>query len=137
MKRTTLRVHGIVLVLFLITRTLAANDNATGLLARITLPNGTSRTLELEGVGCSISICSRTVIKGQAKDGSLVEIHLDTLAAIKRATSGGASFVLKNGTELHLSLLRDFRVLYVANRANRQGVEKIDLATVKAIEFLR
>jgi len=137
MKRTTLRLHGIVLVLLLITLTLAANDNASGLLARITLPNGTSRTVELEGVGCSISICSRTVIKGQAKSGSIMEIQLDTLAAIKSTAAGDSLFVSKDGTERRLSLLRDFRVLYVANRANRQGVEKIDLATVKAIEFLR
>lgn len=45
-----------------------------------------------------------------------------------------ALFVLNDGTERRLSLMSDFRVLYLANPLG--GREKLDLARVKSVEFL-
>jgi hypothetical protein len=87
----------------------------------------------LEGVGCSASICSRTVIKSNAGSDSLVKTWLDSIAAIRDTTASDALFVLKDGTARRLSLVTDFRVLYLANRLG--GTEKLDLAKVKSVEF--
>ena len=112
----------------------SANGHMTGLMAKITMRDGTTRTVKLEGVGCLQSICSRTAIKVKAKTDSLVRTWFDGLAAIKDTTAADALFVLKDGTSQRMSLLSDFRVLYLANRLG--GTEKLDLAKVQAIEFL-
>ena len=106
----------------------------SGLTARITMADGTSRMARLEGVGCSASICSRTVIKSKAGNESLVKTWLDSLAAIRDTTASDALFVLKDGTARRLSFVTDFRVLYLANRLG--GTEKLDLAKLKSVEFL-
>ena len=135
MEKIPLRVTGMALVLLLlIAFTVDADSGAPGRLAKITLLNGTSRTVLLDGVGCSESICSRVAIKGRTERGSLVEMRLDTVAAIRSTAGGDTLFVLKDGTEQRLSLVPDFRVLYVAKRP---GTEKIDLGKVKSIEFLQ
>lgn len=108
--------------------------HASGLMARITLPDGTSRTVKLEGVGCPVGMCSRVAIKGQAKGDSLVKTWLDTLAEIKDTTADDALFVGKDGTQQRLSLMHDFRVLYLANRIG--GTEKLDLTKIKSLEFV-
>jgi hypothetical protein len=105
----------------------------SGLMAKITLPDGATRMVKLEGVGCAVSICSRTVIKGRTEGDSLVRTWLDSLAAIKDTTVDAAVFVMKDGTEQRRSLVTDFRVLYLANRLG--GTEKLDLAKIKSIEF--
>jgi hypothetical protein len=99
--------------------------------ARLTSLNGTSRAISLDGVGCSVSMCSRVFIRGKAQDGSQEQILLDTIASIK----DGNLFTLKNGAERHLSLVPDFRVLYLTNPDG--STEKVDLARIKAIEFSR
>jgi hypothetical protein len=63
-----------------------------------------------------------------------VKAWLDTLAEIKDTTAEDALFVSKDGTEQRLSLMRDFRVLYLANRIG--GTEKLDLTKIKSLEFL-
>lgn len=108
--------------------------HASGLMAKITLPDGTSRTARLEGVGCPVAICSRVAIKGKAKGDSLVRARLDTIAAIKDTTADDALFVRKDGTQQRLALMQDFRVLYLANRNG--STEKLDLTKVKSLEFL-
>jgi hypothetical protein len=112
----------------------AGQRHVSDLIARITMADGSSRTARLEGVGCSQSICSRTAIKGKAGAESLVRTWLDSIAAIRDTTANDALFVLKDGTERRLSLVADFRVLYVASRFS--GTEKLDLAKVRSVEFL-
>jgi hypothetical protein len=73
-------------------------------------------------------------IKGRTERGSLVEMRLDTVAAIRSTAAGQTLFVLKDGREERLSLVSDFRVLYVAKP---HGTEKIDLAKVTSVEFLQ
>jgi hypothetical protein len=104
------------------------------LTAKMTLPDGTSRTVRLEGVGCPVSICSRVSIKGKAEGDSLVKVWLDSLAAIRDTTAKDALFVSKDGTAQRLSLVYDFRVLYLENHLG--GTQKLDLTKVKSIEFL-
>ena len=116
--------------------------HSSGLTTRITLRDGTIRMAKLEGLGCSRSICSRVVIKGKADgnskgkaDGkSMVSLWLDRIAAIKDTTENNAPLVMKNGTEQRMSLVTDFRVLYLANRS--RSPEKLDLAEIKSLEFL-
>jgi hypothetical protein len=135
MKKITLRMTVIApLVLLLIVFSVHADGGATGPVAKITLLNGTIRTVQLEGVGCSESICSRVAIKGRTERGALVEMRLDTVATIRPTAAGQTLFVLRDGTEHLLSLVPDFRVLYVVKRP---GTEKIDLSKVMSVEFLQ
>jgi hypothetical protein len=134
MKKIPLRVTGMALLLMLLIVSSVVADSGTGRRARLTLLNGTSRIVQLDGVGCSESICSRVAIKGRTERGSLVEMRLDTVAAIRRTAGGDSVFVLKDGTIRRLSLVPDFRVLYVTRGPS---AEKIDLATVTSIEFLQ
>ena len=138
MRITTLRISCIaVLLLVPVTFTMkgaSGPHHLSGLMAKITLPDGASRTIKLEGVGCPVGMCSRVVIKGKAEGDSLVSTWLDTIAAIQDTTEVDALFVLKDGTARRLSLVHDFRVLYIANRSG--GTEKLDLANVKSVEFL-
>ena len=104
-----------------------------GLTARITMSDGTTRTATFEGVGCSSSICSRVAVKGKA-NGPPVTTRLDSIAAISGATADSALLVLKDGTTRRLTLLNDFRVIYLDNRAG--GAEKLDLARTRSVEFI-
>jgi hypothetical protein len=106
----------------------------SGLTAKITMPDGTIRMARIEGLGCTASICSRVVIKGKADDDTLVSLWLDSIAAIKDTTENDALLVMKSGAEHRLSLVTDFRVLYLGNRL--RSSEKLDLARIKSLEFL-
>lgn len=98
--------------------------------AKLISLDGTSRTIVLDGVGCSASMCSRIFIRGKSEDGPQEQILLNTISSIQH----GNVFRLRNGVERRLSLVPDFRVLYFTNRHG--GEEKIDLADVKSVEFL-
>jgi hypothetical protein len=107
-----------------------------GLTAKITMADGTTRTATFEGVGCSASICSRVVIKGKT-NGTPVTTRLDSLAAIRDATADSALLVLKDGTTRRLTLINDFRVIYLDNRSGgRLREEKLDLARIRSVEFV-
>ncbi len=111
----------------------AANRPSPVFVATITMRNGATRTVALEGVGCPQGICSRTAIKAKSKD-SVVQTWFDSLAQIKDITPTEALFVLKDGTSRRLSLIYDFRVLYLANRLG--GTDKLDVAAVKTVDFI-
>ncbi len=110
-----------------------ANRHSSGVTARITMRDGTVRTARLEGVGCAKAICSRTAIAARTKTNADVKEWFDNLAVIQDTTAQDALFVSKDGTSRRLSLLNDFRVLYLANRLG--GTEKLDLAEIRMIEF--
>ena len=112
----------------------STQGHVSSLVARITMHNGATRAVKLEGVGCSQSICSRTAIKAKTASDTLVRTWFDSLAAIKDIRAGDALFVLKDGRSHRMSLINDFRVLYLANQLG--GTEKLDLATVRSVEFL-
>jgi len=95
--------------------------------------DGTTRTATFEGVGCSASICSRVAIKGKA-NGTLVTTRLDSIAAIRDATADSALLVMKDGTTRRLTLVNDFRVIYLDNRSG--AAERLDLARTRSVEFI-
>jgi hypothetical protein len=112
-----------------------AQAGRSSIVARMTLVDGSSRTVAFDGVGCSEAMCSRVAIRGKAGgDSRVTRTWFDTIATIKDITSEDALFVLKNGTARRLSVVHDNRFLYVAD-PNGVG-EKIDLAGVKSVEFL-
>jgi hypothetical protein len=104
-----------------------------GRTARITMFDGTVRTATFEGVGCSSSICSRVAIKGKA-NGTPVTTRLNSIAAIRDVNADSALLVLKDGTTRRLTLINDFRVIYLDNRS--AGGEKLDLARTRSVEFI-
>jgi hypothetical protein len=108
--------------------------HASGLKARVTLPDGTNRTVTLDGFGCSAAICSRVFVQAKAFDGSTAKVWIDELAAIKDITPNSALFVMKDGTQQRLSLIPDFRVLYLAGGRTRPG--KLDLSTIQSLQML-
>ena len=112
----------------------SAQEHLTSLMARITLPNGATETVRLDGIGCTESMCSRVLIKAKTAQSALVEMWFDSIVAIRDIHEDGALFVLKDHSEQRLSLVSDFRVLYVAKDGTRK--EKLDLAKVKSFEIL-
>src|SRR5215831_18562399 len=112
----------------------SAQEHLSGLMARITLPNGATETVRLDGIGCTESICSRVLIKAKTTKNALVEMWFDSIVTIRDIRENGALFVLKDHSEQRLSLVSDFRVLYLAKEGTRK--EKLDLAKVKSFEIL-
>ena len=112
----------------------SASGHLSGLMAKITTRDGATRTVKVEGVGCPRSICSRTAIKAKTQRDWLVRTWFDNLAAIKDTTASDALFVLKDGTSRRMSLVDDFRVLYLDGWLG--GTDRLDLARVEAVEFL-
>lgn len=106
----------------------------SGLTARITSADGTSRSMKLEGVGCTESMCSRVFIRSKSADGAPLQVWLDSVASIKDPTDRDALFVMKDGTERRLGFVSDFRVLYVSTPTGR--TEKFDLAKIRSLEFV-
>ena len=112
----------------------SAERHASGLIARVTLPDGTYRTLTLDGFGCSAAICSRVFVEGSTDDGTVAKIWIDGLSAIRDITTNSALFVMKDGTQQRLSLITDFRVLYVQEGSARQ--QKLDLSKIQSLQMV-
>jgi hypothetical protein len=106
----------------------------SGLTARVTAADGTSRTIKLEGVGCTESMCSRVFIRSKSETEAPLRTWLDSVASVKDTSENDALFVMRDGTERRLSFVPDFRVLYVSNPSGR--AEKLDLAKIRSLEFL-
>ena len=106
----------------------------SGMMAKIVSADGTTRTLRLEGWGCTKSMCSRVFIRSKSENGAPLRTWLDSIASIKDATATDALFVMNDGTEHRLAFVPDFRVLYVSNRIGL--TEKLDLAKIRSLEFL-
>jgi len=103
--------------------------------ARLSLTDGTSRTVSLQGVGCSETLCSRAAVRSRIEgDPRVTRTFLDTIAVIKDITRDSALFVFKDRTERRQSVIADNRILYLVNQNG--GEAKIDLARVTSIEFL-
>src|SRR5689334_8783156 len=116
--RTLLRMGCLALALALLN--LSSGMAGSGLSAKVTLADGETRTVTLEGLGCNVSICSRTVMKSTDQRGAMVETRLDSLRQIRAGAHDHAQLLLKDGTERRVSLIKDFRVLYLGQQ------EKLD-----------
>ena len=109
-------------------------SHLTGLSVKVTAKDGRTRIIKLEGVGCTTSICSRTMMKAKAEQDALAKVWLDGITAIRDTTDHDALFVMRDGTQKRLALVKDFRVFYLAGESGQS--EKIDIDAVKSIEFL-
>jgi hypothetical protein len=112
----------------------AAEHHASARMARVTLPNGTYRTVTLDGFGCSAAICSKVFVEGRTSDGSAAKIWIDGLSAIRDITTNSAVFVMKDGTQQRLSLITDFRVLYLQEGSSKP--QKLDLSKVQSLQMV-
>ena len=111
-----------------------AKGSAAPLVARMTLANGSTQTVALEGVGCSEALCSRVAVRTRAEgDSRVTRTWLDTIASIKDITSDTAVFVLTDGTARRLSVVHDNQFLYFEGQNGAAG--KINLSGVKRVEF--
>jgi len=110
-------------------------QHASSQRARLTLLDGESRTVLLEGVGCPTSMCSRVSVDSKAAGDSVVtKTWLDSLTAIKDVSKADALFVFRDGSERRLSVIPLNRVLYIKGKL--AGDEKVDLASIRSIEFI-
>jgi hypothetical protein len=108
----------------------------SGMMARVVSADGASRasrTIRLDGVGCTESMCSRVFISSRDESGAPLQTWLDSIASIKNANANDALFVMRDGTERRLAFVQDFRILYVSD-PNGRG-EKLDLTKVRSLEF--
>lgn len=106
----------------------------SSLRASVTMVDGTSRAITIQGVGCTESICSRVRATAAMAD----SVWLDGLAsvhAISHDINGPvkATFSFKNGVERQASIVPVNRVLYVDGRFGR--TEKLDLGSLTRIDF--
>ena|SRR5215813_605843 len=108
--------------------------HTSGLIARVTLPDGTYRTVTLDGFGCSAAICSRVFVEGRTDDGSAARIWIDGLSATRDITANSAVFVMKDGTQQRLSLITDFRVLYLQEGSTKP--QKLDLSKIQSLHMV-
>ena len=106
----------------------------SGMMARVVSADGSSRTVRIEGVGCTESMCSRVFIRSKGESGAPLRTWFDSIASIKDATANDALFVMKDGTQRRLGLVPDFRVLYVSSRNER--AQKLELSKIQSREFL-
>lgn len=107
----------------------------SSLRVRLALLNGASQIVMLEGVGCSSSMCSRVSIDSKGRgEVSITKTWLDSIADIRNITKNDAVFRFKDGAERRLSIVPLNRVLYIQGPSG--AAEKLDLAKVKAVEFL-
>ncbi len=116
--------------------TIATNaaNRTSGFSARLTLPNGDTQLVKLEGVGCTVSICSRTHVKGHARSASLGAFAFDAIRKIESAPQNRVSLLMKDGSRQAMSLVPDFRVLYFWTESGEP--EKLDLSVVKSLDFM-
>lgn len=106
----------------------------SSLRAIVTMSDGTTRRITLQGVGCTESMCSRV----RAKDTKADDVWLDRLAsvqAISHEVTGPitAVFTFKDGGQRQASIIEWHRVLYVEGRFGLP--QKLDLARLTRIDF--
>jgi hypothetical protein len=102
--------------------------------ARITMTDGTVRTVTLQGVGCPVGMCSRV----RARDIREDSLWLDGLASVREIShdAGGpvrAKFKFRDGTERQASVIATNRILYLAGWFGL--TEKLDLGRATRIDF--
>jgi len=112
----------------------AGEGHHSGLLATVTAADGTIRTVKLEGVGCSASMCSRSLIKIKNERNSVESVWLDRISEIRETTDTNALFLMRDGAQRRLSLVTDFRVLYLGSGPGSPA--KLDLGKVRSLQFI-
>lgn len=101
---------------------------------QLSFRDGSSQTVQLDGVGCDASICSRAIVNTRAIGSSAVDhTRLDDIAAMRGIDDGDAIAVLKDGSTRRVSVVPDNRVLYVIGADGRS--QKIRLRQLTSIQF--
>lgn len=100
----------------------------SGLAARVLLASGETRNVRIEGVGCTETMCSRVFLMSTSG-----RIWLDSIKSIQDVSADAATFVMNNGTQEHLVLTPDFRVLYVSGELGR--IVKVDFKEIRSVAF--
>ncbi len=99
----------------------------------LTMADGSTKAVTLEGVGCTASMCSRV----RAKENNSDSIWLDGLTSIRQIHDANgavqATFAFKNGIEREGSIVQDNRILYISGWLG--SPQKIDLASILRIDF--
>jgi hypothetical protein len=106
----------------------------SSLRARVTMTDGIARTITLQGVGCTASLCSRVRARALERE----SVWLDGLASIREISHEAegpvsAVFTFKDGSQRGVSIVEGNRVLYLEGRSGR--TEKLDLARLARIDF--
>jgi hypothetical protein len=112
----------------------ASNGHQSSVRARVTLVDGTSRAITIQGVGCTESICSRV----RAKDTRADDVWLDRLVSVREISHNAegpvrAILTFTDSPERQVSIIQGTRVIYVEGRFGR--TEKLDLASLARIDF--
>jgi hypothetical protein len=117
-------------------RNLAPADlrgHRSSLRATVTLADGGARTVTLEGVGCTVAMCSRV----RVLDTNAGTVWLDGLSSVhdisREADGVTAVLTFRDGSEHRASIRAGNRVLYLARHFGL--TEQLDLAGVTKIEF--
>ena len=109
------------------------DGHESSLRARVTMSDGTSHRITLQGIGCAQGMCSRV----RMRDSKTGEVWLDRLASVRdisQIATGPvhAVFTFKDGSSRETSITALNRVLYIGGRL---WTQQLDLARVKQIEF--
>jgi hypothetical protein len=100
----------------------------------LSFQDGSSKTVQLDGVGCAESICSRIIVNSRAVGSAVVNhTRLAEIVALRNIDDGNAVVVLKDGSKRSVSVVPDNRVLYVIGADGR--TQKVNLGRLKSIEF--
>lgn len=110
------------------------HSHRSSLKARVTMADGTTRAITLEGVGCTASMCSRVAVRSMKTD----SIWLDGLASMRNISDGTegvvtATFTFKDGSGREASVVPGNRILYIEGRFGR--TQKLDLGSLTRIDF--
>jgi hypothetical protein len=105
----------------------------SSLRATVTMTDGTSHTIALQGVGCAQGMCSRV----RVRDTKAESLWLDRLASVHDISQNAegpvqAVFMFKDGSSRETSITALNRVLYVGSRL---WTHKLDLTGVTKIDF--
>jgi hypothetical protein len=101
---------------------------------RVTLRDGSSKVVRLDGVGCDESICSRVAVVSRTVGNIIMDrTRFETIAAVREIADNSAVFVLRDGRIRRVSVVPDNRVLYVIAADGRR--QKIGLRELQSIDF--
>jgi hypothetical protein len=102
---------------------------------RLILRDGSSKVVQLSGVGCDESLCSRVAVRGRVDgDARVTATWFDTIAEIHDVRRDQVAMTLKDGTTRHLAIIPDNRVIYFVDQRGRE--QKLALSNVRSAEFL-
>jgi hypothetical protein len=122
------------------------DGHVSPLTAKVTFADRTTRTVTVLGIGQpspDTTAYYTHVFKGTGQGNSAVTLWLDTIRAIREPSETDALFVMKSGDQRRLSWINEYgmggptfrlRALVVFNQDGPP--EKIDLAALKAVEFI-